>query len=172
MWPVDIWSTAGLTRVCHLPHSLTAGDKLQLPQALHSGSNSKMGKKMLDQILYWLQWSRRLMLPKVSSHAPISLNLGIPITTKCRLLQQASVKEWVALELSKFQSGNMIGCHLCNKSTCEISSKLNIPQSIVSSNITKWKLLGTAATESWSGGVLKNHRVGSADAEARSAQTQ
>ena len=34
-------------------------------------------------------------------------------------------------ELSEFQSGTVIGCHLCNKSSREISSLLNIPQSTV-----------------------------------------
>ncbi|KAF3687163.1 Transposable element Tcb2 transposase [Channa argus] len=32
-------------------------------------------------------------------------------------------------ELSEFQRGAVIGCHLCNKSIREISSLLNIPQS-------------------------------------------
>ncbi|CAI9550106.1 unnamed protein product [Staurois parvus] len=30
-------------------------------------------------------------------------------------------------ELSEFKRGTMIGCHLCNKSICEISLLLNIP---------------------------------------------
>ena len=30
-------------------------------------------------------------------------------------------------KLSEFQRGTMIGCHLCNKSSCEISLLLNIP---------------------------------------------
>jgi len=33
-------------------------------------------------------------------------------------------------ELSDFQRGAVIGCHLCNKSSREISSLLNIPQSV------------------------------------------
>ncbi|CAI9578502.1 unnamed protein product [Staurois parvus] len=49
-------------------------------------------------------------------------------------------------ELSEFQRGTVIGCHLCNKSICEISLLLNIPQSAVSGIITKWKQLGTMAT--------------------------
>ncbi|CAI9586303.1 unnamed protein product [Staurois parvus] len=40
---------------------------------------------------------------------------------------------------------------LCNKSTCDISLLLNIPQSTVSGVITKWKQLGTAATQPQSG---------------------
>ncbi|CAI9615168.1 unnamed protein product [Staurois parvus] len=47
-------------------------------------------------------------------------------------------------ELSEFTRGTVIGCHLCNKSTCEISLLLNIPWSTVSGIITKWKQLGTA----------------------------
>ncbi|CAI9557223.1 unnamed protein product [Staurois parvus] len=36
---------------------------------------------------------------------------------------------------------------LCNKSICEISLLLNIPRSTVSGVITKWKPLGTTATQ-------------------------
>ncbi|CAI9534872.1 unnamed protein product, partial [Staurois parvus] len=36
---------------------------------------------------------------------------------------------------------------LCNKSICEISLLLNIPQSTVSGILTKWKQLGTTATQ-------------------------
>ena len=51
-------------------------------------------------------------------------------------------------ELSEFQRGTVVGCHPCNKSSREISSLLNIPQSTVSGIITKWKQLGTTATQS------------------------
>lgn len=40
-------------------------------------------------------------------------------------------------ELSKIQRGTVIGCHPCNKSSREISSLLNIPQSTVSGIITQ-----------------------------------
>ncbi|CAI9547549.1 unnamed protein product [Staurois parvus] len=50
-------------------------------------------------------------------------------------------------ELSIFKRGTVIGCHLCNKSIHEISLLLNIPQSTVSGIITKWKQLGTTATQ-------------------------
>ncbi|CAI9586507.1 unnamed protein product [Staurois parvus] len=50
-------------------------------------------------------------------------------------------------ELSEFKCGTVIGCHLCNKSIREISLLLNIPQSTVSGIRTKWKRLGTAATQ-------------------------
>ncbi|CAI9558785.1 unnamed protein product [Staurois parvus] len=50
-------------------------------------------------------------------------------------------------ELSEFKHGTVMGCHLCNKSICEISWILNIPQSTVSGIITKWKQLGTTATQ-------------------------
>ena len=49
----------------------------------------------------------------------------------------------------------MIGCHLGNKSSCEISSLLNIPQSTVSGIITKWKRLGMTATQPRSGRLRK-----------------
>ncbi|CAI9602859.1 unnamed protein product [Staurois parvus] len=50
-------------------------------------------------------------------------------------------------ELSEFKCGTVIGCHLCNKSICEISLLLNIPRSTDSGIIIKWKLLGTTATQ-------------------------
>ena len=54
-------------------------------------------------------------------------------------------------ELSEFQRGTVTGCHLCNKSSREISSLLSISQSTVSGIITKWKRLGTTATQPRSG---------------------
>ncbi|CAI9546566.1 unnamed protein product [Staurois parvus] len=51
-------------------------------------------------------------------------------------------------ELSEFKRGPVIGCHLCNKSICDISWLLNIPRSTVSELTTKWKQLGTTATRS------------------------
>ncbi|CAI9590963.1 unnamed protein product [Staurois parvus] len=50
-------------------------------------------------------------------------------------------------ELSEFKRSTVIGCHLCNKSIREISLLLNIPLSTVSGIITKWKQLGTKATQ-------------------------
>ncbi|CAI9553093.1 unnamed protein product [Staurois parvus] len=40
---------------------------------------------------------------------------------------------------------------LCNKSICEISLLLNIPRSTVGGVVTKWKQLGTTATQLRSG---------------------
>ncbi|CAI9563693.1 unnamed protein product [Staurois parvus] len=50
-------------------------------------------------------------------------------------------------ELSLFKRGTVIGCHLCNKSIRDISSLLNIPRSTASCITTKWKQLGTTATQ-------------------------
>ncbi|CAI9607683.1 unnamed protein product [Staurois parvus] len=50
-------------------------------------------------------------------------------------------------ELSEFKRGTMIGCHLCNKFIHEISLLLNTPRSTSSGIITKWKQLGTTATQ-------------------------
>ncbi|CAI9579949.1 unnamed protein product, partial [Staurois parvus] len=50
-------------------------------------------------------------------------------------------------ELSEFKRGTVIGCHLCNKSICEISLLLNIPRSTVSGFITQWKQLGTTSAQ-------------------------
>ena len=63
-------------------------------------------------------------------------------------------------ELSEFQRGTVIGWHLCNKSSREISSLLNIPQSTVSCIIRKWKCLGTTATQPWSGRTGKRRGRG------------
>ncbi|CAI9555887.1 unnamed protein product, partial [Staurois parvus] len=54
-------------------------------------------------------------------------------------------------ELSDSKRGLVIGCHLCNKSIRDISWLLNIPRSAVSGIITKWKQLGTTATQPPSG---------------------
>ncbi|CAI9590380.1 unnamed protein product, partial [Staurois parvus] len=54
-------------------------------------------------------------------------------------------------ELSEFKSGTVIGCHLCKKSIREISLLSNIPQSTVRGIITKWKQLGTTASQPPSG---------------------
>ncbi|CAI9575485.1 unnamed protein product [Staurois parvus] len=59
-------------------------------------------------------------------------------------------------ELSEFKRGTVIDCHLCNKSIHEISLLLNIPQSTVSMcYMTKWKQLGTTATQPQSGRPCK-----------------
>ncbi|CAI9565359.1 unnamed protein product [Staurois parvus] len=50
-------------------------------------------------------------------------------------------------EFSKFKFGTVIGCHLCNKFIHEISFLLNIPRLTLSGIITKWKQLGTTATQ-------------------------
>ncbi|CAI9599280.1 unnamed protein product, partial [Staurois parvus] len=71
-------------------------------------------------------------------------------------------------ELSDSKRGPVIGCHLCNKSIRDISWLLNIPRSTVSGIITKWKQLGTTATQAPSG--RSHDRAGSAHAEAHSAQ--
>ncbi|CAI9621455.1 unnamed protein product [Staurois parvus] len=50
-------------------------------------------------------------------------------------------------ELSDSKRGPVIGGHLSNKSIRDISWLLNIPRSTVSGIITKWKPLGTTATQ-------------------------
>ncbi|CAI9540482.1 unnamed protein product [Staurois parvus] len=50
-------------------------------------------------------------------------------------------------KLCEFKHGAVIGCHLCNKSTHEISWLLNSPRSTVNGFITKWKQLGTTASQ-------------------------
>ncbi|CAI9578496.1 unnamed protein product [Staurois parvus] len=50
-------------------------------------------------------------------------------------------------ELSKFKRGTVIGCHLCIRSIRDISLLLNVLRSTDSGIITKWKQLGTTATQ-------------------------
>ncbi|CAI9603544.1 unnamed protein product [Staurois parvus] len=45
-------------------------------------------------------------------------------------------------ELSEFKRGTVIGCHLCNKSICDISLLLNIPRSTVSGYYNKVEATG------------------------------
>lgn len=59
-------------------------------------------------------------------------------------------------QLGEFLCGTVIGCHLCNKSSCEIFSLLNIPQSTVHVIITKWKQLEKTLTQPQSGRPQKN----------------
>ncbi|CAI9589634.1 unnamed protein product [Staurois parvus] len=81
-------------------------------------------------------------------------------------------------ELSDSKCGTVIGCHLCNKSICDISSLLNIPRSTVSGIVTKWKQLGTIATQPRSEGgqrmlkrtVPRSHQL-SAESIAKDHQT-
>ncbi|KAM7009283.1 aminoacyl tRNA synthase complex-interacting multifunctional protein 1-like [Tautogolabrus adspersus] len=42
-------------------------------------------------------------------------------------------------ELSDFQRGTIVGCHMCKKSVREISALLKLPRSTVSAVILKWK---------------------------------
>ncbi|XP_028263517.1 aminoacyl tRNA synthase complex-interacting multifunctional protein 1-like [Parambassis ranga] len=55
--------------------------------------------------------------------------------------QSANVTEGMGRseELSDFQRGTVVGCHLSQKSVREISALLNLPRSTVSAVILKWK---------------------------------
>ncbi|CAI9562943.1 unnamed protein product, partial [Staurois parvus] len=84
----------------------------------------------------------------------------------CRLLLQIFVKEWVALRTS-------VNSSVVIKSIREISLLLNIPWSTVSGIITKWKQLGTIATQPQSGRPCKMTERGQLSAEsiAKNLQT-
>ena len=58
-------------------------------------------------------------------------------------------------ELSGFQRGTVIGCHLSNKSVHHISALLELPQSTVSAVIMKWKRLGATTAQPRSGRPYK-----------------
>jgi hypothetical protein len=47
-------------------------------------------------------------------------------TRPCNLYKQTLAVEWLTEELSVFQCGPVIGCHLSNKSVCQISALLEL----------------------------------------------
>ncbi|CAI9543123.1 unnamed protein product [Staurois parvus] len=95
------------------------------------------------------------ILPNVLGQPSKSLDSGVPITSMATGMQTDSTniceRMGPSQELSEFKHGTVIGCHLCNKSIHDISLLLNIPRSTVSGIITKWKQLGTTATQPPSG---------------------
>ena len=58
-------------------------------------------------------------------------------------------------ELSDFQRGTIIGCHLSNKSVHQISALLELPRSTVIAVIVKWKRLGATTAQPRSGRPYK-----------------
>jgi hypothetical protein len=58
-------------------------------------------------------------------------------------------------ELTDFQRGTVIGCHLSKKSVNQISALLELPQSTVSAVIVKCKHLGATTAQPRSGGPHK-----------------
>ncbi|CAI9574753.1 unnamed protein product, partial [Staurois parvus] len=102
----------------------------------------------------------------------ISKSIGIPLQIigfrcsnhlhGCRCIKSSTASTNICerivhfQELSEFKFGTVIGCHLSNKSTCEISLLLNMPQPTVSGIITKWKQLGTTETHPQSG---RSHKM-------------
>ena len=54
-------------------------------------------------------------------------------------------------ELSDFQHGNVIECHLSNKSVHQISALLELPRSTVNAVIVKWKHPGATSAQPRSG---------------------
>ena len=66
-------------------------------------------------------------------------------------------------ELSNFQRGTVIGCHLSSKSVHQIPALIELPPSTVSAVIVKWKCLGATMAQPRSGRPHKltewDHRV-------------
>ena len=71
-------------------------------------------------------------------------------TQPCNLHRQTLAVEW-PIWLSNFQRGTVIGCHLSNKSVCQISALLELPRSTVSVVIVKWKCLDATTAQLRSG---------------------
>ncbi|CAI9563266.1 unnamed protein product, partial [Staurois parvus] len=82
---------------------------------------------------YWIQVFQSPPLPQVYKIKHLGMQ-----TASTNICERMGCSQ----ELSEFKRGTVIGCHLYNKSICEISLLLNIPQSTVSGIITKWKQLG------------------------------
>ena len=62
-------------------------------------------------------------------------------------------------ELSDFQHGTIIKCHLSNKSVSQISALLELPWSTVSAVIVKCKRLGATTAQPQSDGATQAHRM-------------
>ncbi|CAI9568672.1 unnamed protein product [Staurois parvus] len=94
------------------------------------------------------------ILPNILGQPSKSCDSGVPIPSMATGMQTATnIGERMgrSQELSDSKRGPVIGGHLCNKSIRDISWLLNIPRSTVSGIITKWKQLGTTATQPPSG---------------------
>ena len=125
---------------------------------------------------------RYTILPKVFTHQVLQ-SLPSPQVFESKYLGTQTVSTHIcermgcSQELSEFQHGTVIGCHLCNKSSCEVSSLLNMPQSTVSGFVTKWKLLEMTATKMMEQGqrmlrrIVRRGRQLSAESIATDLQT-
>jgi transposase len=64
----------------------------------------------------------------------------------CSLLSSTSSRGRSG-ELSVFECGLVIGCHISNKSVRDITTLLKLPKSTVGDVIVKWKREGTTTTK-------------------------
>lgn len=118
LWPPrNYWTNSVIGKLCPFSH-------IQFP--LHKNLN----KTILSVLSSYIWWTS--IVVHFHGHRCIKSN-GL----------QTFGKHWV----SEFQWGTMIGCHLCNKSSCEIFSPLNIPQLVISGIITMWKRLGVTTAQ-------------------------
>ena len=85
------------------------------------------------------------------SATPIADRCIISSIPPCDLHRQTLAVEWPTEELSDIQRGNIIGCHLSNKSVHQISALLELPQSIPIAVIVNWKHLGATTAQKRSG---------------------
>jgi hypothetical protein len=82
------------------------------------------------------------------------VNLAISATARHTAMQSpTNIGSRMAYtdELSDFQHGTVVECHLSNKSVCIIFALLELPRSIVSAVIVKWKRLGATTAHLRSG---------------------
>jgi transposase len=64
----------------------------------------------------------------------------------CSLLSSTS-KMGRSGELSDFECGLVIGCHISKKSVRDTATPLKLPKSVVGDVIVKWKCEGTTTTK-------------------------
>jgi hypothetical protein len=79
-----------------------------------------------------------------------------PIADRCLKSEHTAMKSLLpnigsrmacSEELGYFQRGTVIGCHLSNKSICQISAMLELPRATVSAVILKWNRLGATMAQ-------------------------
>ena len=120
----------------------------------HWGFNSFSAHSPLTEKYWWLPHGHSYP----TNWNQVFQSLPWPLVYKGKHLGMQTVStniclEWVTLRSSV--NSSVVGCHLYNQSSHEISLILNIPQSTVSGIITKWGRLGTTATQPQSGRPCK-----------------
>jgi hypothetical protein len=98
-------------------------------------------------------WKLYTIWSKVTRHPSVVVNWSLDVTTTaltsikggrklcCSLLNSTSSMRRSG-ELSDFERGLVIGCHICKKSLRDIATLLKLPKSMAGDVIVKWKREG------------------------------